>query len=442
MRTYDHHLTHAASACYSSGLNTAACAILDGYGEGMAYQSYLFQDNTLAPISNSLPKYSAQSASLGNFYMQICKLCGFGLFHGEEWKVMGLASYGKLDQKVYELLSPLICVEGLDLVQPDIATSIAIYQELANYRHQPGQSYLNVADLAFTAQQVFSERVYEYLSALHAVTKLDSVVLGGGCLLNSATNGKITEHTPFKHAHVFCAPGDDGNSVGAALLAYYQDHPNDNTTRALQSPYLGSSVSTKHRQTLQQFCPTAQTVEHTTVAKLAANFLAQGKIIGWMQGRAEFGPRALGNRSILADPRSESVKDRINAEIKFREAFRPFAPSILSDYGQDYFEDYQDSPYMERTLRFKPSVITKIPGVVHVDGTGRLQTVKREWNPLYYDLIAEFYRLTGIPLVLNTSFNVMGKPIIHSIEDALAVFYTSGLDVLIIENIVIEKNKP
>lgn len=175
------------------------------------------------------------------------------------------------------------------------------------------------------------------------------------------------------------------------------------------------------------------------MAGWAAEALASGAIVGWVQGRAEFGPRALGNRSILADPRDPAMKDRINALVKFREEYRPFAPAILDRYGDEYFEDYQESPYMERALRFRKEVADRVPAVVHADGTGRVQTVKREWNERFYELIAAFYGLTGIPLVLNTSFNIMGKPIIHSVEDALGLFYTTGMDVLVIEDYLLEK---
>lgn len=440
IRKYDHHLTHAATACYTSPYETAACAILDGYGEGLAYQGYRYGNHKITALDSVAEKYGADSGSLGFFYMQICKLCGFGLFHGEEWKVMGLASYGKVDPELYELMKPLIRVEGLDIFQADPAACFNIYQALEKYRHVEGESYLEVADLARTGQTIFSDIVFEYLTNLHEATGLENVVLGGGCLLNSTTNGQIVENTPFKKAYVFSAPGDDGNSIGAAMLGFYQDNPDKKQAPVFQSPYLGSKVTERNIQALRKYGP-PQCKRDTAepISEIAAKYLADGKIIGWMQGRAEFGPRALGNRSILADPRSEKIKDRINADVKFREAFRPFAPSILHEFGADYFENYQETPYMERTLRFKPDVMDRVPGVVHVDGSGRLQSVKRGWNEKFYDVIAAFYRLTGVPLVLNTSFNVMGKPIIHTVEDALAVFYTSGLDVLIIEDVVIEK---
>ena len=176
-----------------------------------------------------------------------------------------------------------------------------------------------------------------------------------------------------------------------------------------------------------------------SICEHAASMLAAGKLVGWVQGKAEFGPRALGNRSILADPRPAEMKDRINARVKMREPFRPFAPSILHEYGDEYFESYRESPYMERTLRFRDEVVSKVPAVVHVNGTGRLQTVKREWNPRYFKLIEAFHAITGVPLVLNTSFNIMGKPIIHSVEDAIALFHTSGLGALVIEDYLITK---
>jgi carbamoyltransferase len=176
-----------------------------------------------------------------------------------------------------------------------------------------------------------------------------------------------------------------------------------------------------------------------TVHQEAARLLAEGKLVGWVQGSAEFGPRALGNRSILADPRPPDMKDKINSLVKFREEFRPFAPSILDEFGEEYFENYQVSPYMERTLKFKESAKKKVPAIVHVNATGRLQSVRREWNPRYYDLIKSFFELTGVPMLLNTSFNIMGKPIIHSVEDAIGLFYTTGLDALILEDYLIEK---
>ena len=270
----------------------------------------------------------------------------------------------------------------------------------------------------------------------------DNLVLCGGCALNSSYNGQILERTPFQHLYVPSAPADDGNAIGAALLARADDggHKNRSNSFAFQTPYLGSSAD---RDRLERLVERGKlpNLRHLPekIYEETAKLLAGGKLVGWMQGRAEFGPRSLGNRSLLAAPYPAGMKDKINAAVKFRESFRPFAPSILHEFGHQYFENYRESPYMERTLKFRPHVIDRVPAVVHVNQTGRLQTVKREWNPRFYALIEAFYELVGIPLLLNTSFNIMGKPIVHSIEDAIGMFYTTGMDVLVIEDYLIVK---
>jgi carbamoyltransferase len=294
--------------------------------------------------------------------------------------------------------------------------------------------------MARTGQQLFADTMRELLQNLYARGISQNLVLTGGCALNSSWNGHVIDETPFKQLHVPSAPADDGNSIGAALIAYYEDHPEARRPRKLMSAYLGTGISAETREHLLQF-NTSQRVRRLpdTVAQESAKLLSQGKIIGWMQGRAEFGPRALGNRSILADPRSLDMKEKINARVKFREEYRPFAPSILHEFGPEYFEHYQMSPYMERALVFRKEVRDKVPAVVHEDGTGRLQSVTPETSERFHKLIRTFYELTGIPLVLNTSFNIMGKPIIHSIQDAVGVFYTTGLDALVIDDVIIEK---
>jgi carbamoyltransferase len=204
------------------------------------------------------------------------------------------------------------------------------------------------------------------------------------------------------------------------------------------TPYLGTAIDTSALPRIAQWEPRLRHVGDR-IAEEAARLLAAGKLVGWVQGRAEFGPRALGNRSILADPRPADAKDLINHKVKLREPFRPFAPSILAEHGAEWFEDFQLSPYMERTLRFRADRRALVPAVVHVDGTGRLQTVTAEMNQRYRALIDAFHAITGVPIVLNTSFNVMGKPILHSAEDALTMFYTTGLDAVAIGDWLIVK---
>lgn len=440
VKKYNHHLSHAATACFTSSFSEGACAILDGYGEKTAVESYIYKDGKITNV-NSGKTQTKFGASIGMFYMTICDVCGFGFLRGEEWKVMGLAAYGKFNSTYYNIMKPMIKINDLNLEYCDPYKFNKNMYKLYSYKRKKGQNALELADLAYTGQLVFSELIYEYLNNLYNRVKMDNLILGGGNFLNSWTNGEIERNTPFKNVYIFSAPGDDGNSIGAALLAYYEDNLGSKPPKAFQSPYLGSEISNEDIENFLKFGGYNLHVKNYkgNVHVRAAELLAKGKIIGWIQGRAEFGPRALGNRSILADPRMKDCKEKINTRVKFREEFRPFAPAILHEYGDKYFVDYVETPYMERTLRFKDEVIDIVPGVVHENKTGRLQTVKREWNEKFYLLLSEFNKITNVPILLNTSFNVMGKPIVHSFEDAIAVFFTSGLDALVIGDVVIEK---
>lgn len=440
VKTYNHHLTHAATACFTAPFQEGVCAILDGYGEGTAAQCYWYKEGKLSGIGME-ENLHYLGASLGIFYMTVCDVCGFGFFRGEEWKVMGLAAYGKFNQEYYKIMKPMLKINGLKIEYGNTFQYSKYLYKLYSHKRKKGQPAIELADLAYTGQAVFSEFMYEYLNHLYSVTKAENLILGGGNFLNSWTNGEILKHTPFKKVHIFSAPGDDGNSLGAALLAYAEDNPDFRPQCKFQSPYLGSELSKTSIEHFIKFGGMNSYVSYhqDDIYQKTAELLSKGKIVGWIQGRAEFGPRALGNRSILADPRFKECKDNINKKVKFREEFRPFAPAILHEYGEQYFENYQETPYMERTLRFKEEMIPLIPGVVHVNQTGRLQTVKKEWNEKFYRLLEEFNKMTGVPVLLNTSFNVMGKPIIHSFEDALAVFYTSGIDALVVEDMLLIK---
>jgi carbamoyltransferase len=433
VRRYDHHLTHAVTACYSSPFERALCAIVDGFGEHSACAFYRYDRGELTPIEVK----GESRGSLGFFYEAACTACGFGRLTGEEWKVMGLAAYGRHDENLVALLRKMIRVNGLALEQDD---NPELKRAMLEYSRKPGQPPISAANLAFASQLVYTEVMLQLLHSLAQDGFSRNLVLGGGCALNSSTNGAILAGTPFEKLHVFSAPGDDGNAVGAAWLAFREDNPSIRAKPQFQSPYLGSRMSGEAKENAARFGKHCALMRSPgDPPKMAAQLLASGKIIGWVQGRAEFGPRALGNRSILADPRSPEIKDEINGRVKFREEYRPFAPSILHEFGGEYFEDYAESPYMERTLRFRESAAQRVPGVVHADGTGRLQTVKREWNEPFYRLIEEFHALTRVPLVLNTSLNVMGRPIAHSVEDVIAMFHTTGLDAVFIDDLLFEK---
>ena len=440
VRYYDHHLTHAANTAYSSPFKECVIAVIDAYGEMSSTACFHYQDGKLKPVY-SLDKTNAEPGSIGFYYARLCALCGFDPVKGEEWKVMGLASYGKFDSEIYELLRPSLMVDDLTIKTGCSNAEMSWRLEELRGRMRPHDSSpLLSANLAYTGQAVFEEVMTELLNNLHKRGLSEKLGLSGGCALNSSYNGRILEVTRFKQLHVPSAPADDGNAVGAAFLACFEDHPDVAHGPMGQTPFLGSSISSDALERMVRYGRLTKLSHHPDdICEKVARLLSEGKIIGWIQGRAEFGPRALGNRSILADPRPADMKDRINSKIKFREEFRPFAPSILDEYGAEYFVDYQFSPYMERTLRFKPGARAKVPAVVHVDGTGRLQSVRREWNPRYHDLISAFHRLTKVPLILNTSLNVMGKPIVHTLEDALGLFFTAGLDALVVDDYLIEK---
>ena len=433
-KSYEHHLTHAAYACYSSPFTKADCFVTDGFGESGALSFFSYENDKI-----TLQKIQKGNESLGFLYELITILCGFDWFKGEEWKVMGLAPYGKAIEEVEALLNDLCEFDNGNLKYPNVSTIAEIVKKLYKFKRPKGGDPWEASHIAASGQAFFSKRMDQIIN--HFSTDNDNLVLGGGCALNSSYNGTILDKLPYKKLHVPSAPGDDGNAIGSAMLALKEERPHITIgKKPFVSPYLGSTLSNKTLKRLYKLGG-IKNIKHIplTIHKETAALLAEGKLVGWCQGRAEFGPRALGNRSILADPRPANMKDKINSNIKFREEFRPFAPSILHEHADNYFEHYQETPYMERTLKFKKEKWDVVPAVVHANKTGRLQTVKKEYNKSYYQLIKEFYKLTGVPIVLNTSFNIMGKPMAHSVEDAIGLFYTTGLDVLVINDYLIEK---
>ncbi len=413
---------------FSSPFEEAVCMVVDSFGEKGSLAVYRYRQGHL-----ELHSELSGIESLGFFYMKLTELCGFDWLEGEEWKVMGLAAYGTLDPEIYRLFKAMIAVEGLGMRQHLESVYSGLHQIETMIDHS---DQAQLANLAYTGQYFFSELMQRLLSELYDLGFSQNLVLCGGCALNSSCNGQILARTQVKAVHIPSAPADDGTALGAAFLAHDEVRPVSTRVHPEGlSAYLGSVVSEATVQRLVQFGQ-GLNIRHLpdTICAETAKLLADGKLVGWVQGRAEYGPRALGNRSILADPRDSGMKDKINTAVKFREAFRPFAPAVLHPYGEQYFEAYQESRYMERTLRFKDSVRDIVPAVVHVDQSGRLQTVKPQWNKRFYDLIEAFHEITGVPILLNTSFNVMGKPIMHSVEDAVSVFMTTGLDALIIND--------
>ncbi len=430
-RRYDHHLAHAAHACFSSSFKQALCLIADGEGEVGSVSSFSYANGKLDLLNRSWGP-----GSPGRFYAKVTQLCGFDWRMGEEGKVMGLAAFGSVCDALAKNLGAMMQVKEGQVIQekePELSRLLSLVS-----REHSRQ------DLAATGQWVFEQKMTELLHALCQKKSSDNLVLGGGCALNSSFNGKVRDLGLFGSVHVPCAPADDGNAVGAALLAFAEDHPMgamESFPAGWQSAYQGSVMEPDALARLERFFPGAMISRHPgAIHEKAAQILSESGIIGWIQGRAEFGPRALGNRSVLADPRPHDMKDRINRDVKFREGFRPFAPAVLESEAENWFEGVVKSPFMSFTRPWREQVRCRVPAVVHEDGTGRLQTVSRDQNLLFYSLIEEFYNITGVPLVLNTSLNIMGKPIIHTLEDAVGLFFTTGLNALIIEDYLIQKN--
>jgi carbamoyltransferase len=432
-----HHLSHAANAVYTSPFEECVVIVIDGYGETTSMALYHFEDNTFRPL------HTFECNSLGFFYAFITELCGFNSWEGEEWKIMGLAAYGKPNDDIYNFFKNKTSVDGLNFRMNFDAADITNELEplVGGFRSPGDPDFMRSADLSYNFQKWFEDTLITIIQAASDLGLSKNLAYAGGCALNSSANGKILRSTGFERLHIPSSPADDGNALGAALYEKYCVRGQKRDTREIMSPYLGTMIDIPKLEKILGFggIQFKKAADETELCREAAELLAEGNIIGWVQGRAEFGPRALGNRSILTDPRPADMKDKINERVKFREVYRPLAPSILHEFGDAYFEDYQESPYMERTLVFRKEVRDNVPAVVHKNGTGRLQTVKAEWNPLYYRLIRAFYEKTGVPLVLNTSFNVMGKPIMHSVEDAITVLYTTGLDYLIIGNYILYK---
>jgi len=444
----EHHLSHAASAFLPSPFERAAILTLDGVGEWETAAMGIGEGSSLR-----LEQSVRFPHSLGLLYSTITAYMGFRV-NDDEWKVMGLAPYGK--PAYADRIRQLIHVDGeggfrLDLSYFDHHAGVnrAHTPKLESLLGFPPRAYESEItdqhrDLARSVQLVTEEVVVALARAAHARYGTDALCIAGGVGLNSVANWKILEQTPVKRLFVQPACGDDGAALGAALFAsnvLYKD-PRRFT---MEHAYWGPAVSDEEacraltaRGARFEMLPEADLVARTAKA------IAENQVVGWVQGRMEFGPRALGNRSILANPQNNRIKEILNAKIKFRETFRPFAPSVLREAASTYFEmpPGVDSPFMLLVPPVKQEFRARLPGITHADGSGRVQTVERRLNPRYYDLIAEVGRLNGIPVVVNTSFNVRGEPIVGTPDEALDCFLRTGMDVLVIGRGFLTKPQP
>lgn len=436
-----HHVAHAASTFFASGMDQAAIMTLDRGGD--------FLSTTLGRGQGSklwIEKQVRNPDSLGEVYTAVTAHLGF-LPNCDEGKVMGLAPYGrpKLTDDFSHLLD--LTPDGLFTVnlewfgyqRENGFTSDRFVERFGPARDKTADITDHHEDIAYAVQDLTEEAGLHLTRALHAATGQSNLAIAGGVALNSVMNARLLNETDFDQLYVQASAGDAGNALGAALYVWHHvlGRPRE---WEMTHPFLGPEPQPKeYEQAVRRSGLRFQKVDDP--AAEAAQRLSDSQIVGWFEGRAEIGPRALGARSILADPRRADMKDIVNARVKHREAFRPFAPSVLHEDGADWFEDYSLNQFMLLVLPIKADKRDLIPAVTHADGTGRMQSVTREGFPLYHRLISEFKARTGVPVVLNTSFNVMGEPIVNAPEEAINDFRRTGIDTLFIGDYMTEKDQ-
>jgi carbamoyltransferase len=449
----EHHIAHIASAYYCSPWDKAAGFSYDGSGDFVSTMMARCEGNEIEILDRVFLPHS-----LGSVYTMICEFIGYSQY-GDEGKVMGLAPYGKdtCRDEINKIVAPKNGGFQLDLdyfkplgsnqgmqVLPDGTVKLARHfsDRMEKVFGEPRRPHTEIArrdmDLAFALQQRFEEIFFHLLNRLHERVPLEDLAMAGGCALNSVANGKLFDHTPFRRTYIQPAAGDEGLAIGAALHTYHSVLKQPRR-HELKHSYLGPEFSESHIQSaLKNAGLQYQRMERGTLLEEVAEQIAAGNVIGWFQGRMEWGPRALGNRSIVAHPGLPNMKDVLNARIKHREWFRPFAPSIMADHQHEYFEHDHPSPFMLHVYKIRPEKRKELCAVNHVDDTGRLQSVTREENPMYYDLISAFHRRTGIPVILNTSFNE-NEPIVCTPEEAIDCFRRTRMDVLAIGPFLVVK---
>lgn len=454
IKNIEHHRCHLASAYFASSFDEAALLSIDGFGDFSSCMTGTGSGNQMKVLKQVLFPHS-----IGIFYTGFTQYLGFN-HYGDEYKVMGLAPYGKpvyLDQmrSVMEPSDNGLFKLNLSYFQhhtKGVTTSISenndptpsrvfsdrfveVFGPLRKKDEPLSQIH---RDIAASVQKHTEEIIFHILTHLHKETGSDRLCLAGGVAQNSVANGKITRNTPFKELYIPSAGHDAGIAAGSAMFYYHQELKMARVA-PVYSAYTGSHFSNEE---IEQFLKTKNiSYERLTDEMLydvVTNRLLNGGVVGWFQGRAEFGPRALGGRSILADPRRTDAKELLNSKIKRRESFRPFAPSILKECVSTYFEVTDEVPFMEKVFPIRREKQAEIPAVTHVDGTGRLQTVDKTVSPRYYALIDSFYKKSGVPILLNTSFNE-NEPIVNTPNEALDCFLRTQMDMLVLENCVIKR---
>ena len=448
----EHHLAHLASAYNVSGFDQSAVISVDGFGD---FASAAWGEGKDGHIE--IDHRVQFPHSLGVFYQAMTQYLGFP-HYGDEYKIMGLAPYGKpafaaemdeilrasesgftLNLNYFRHHRESVAYEWEDgapifgrLFSDDLAQLLGPVRDPAAPLEQRDK------DLARSVQDAYERMFFHLLNQLHEQTALDHLCVAGGCGMNSVANGKVHLNTPFKEIYVQSAAGDAGGALGAAIVAGQRHGVSKHAP--MQHAYWGPQFDERAIKACLdavaddprlQECEIVHHIETSQLVDLVSDDLIAGRVVGWFQGALEWGPRALGNRSILGDPRRADMKDILNLKIKRRESFRPFAPSVLREQVANWFESDAPVPFMMKVFQIKAERRAEIPAVTHVDGSGRLQTVERAHNPAYWDLINAFYQKTGVPMVLNTSFNE-NEPVVCTPQEALDCFLRTNMDVLVL----------
>ncbi|HEY3104770.1 MAG TPA: carbamoyltransferase [Pyrinomonadaceae bacterium] len=435
---FEHHLSHAASAFYLSPFESAAVLTMDGTGEDTTTMFSHGEGLSLKPLKRiKLPH------SLGQFYSAVTNFIGFDMFAGDEWKLMGLAAYGEPVYKDF-FSRRVLSANGNGDFHLNIRTldhhlakhyqfPDELTKELGPARQPDEKIEKRHMNIAASAQKVLEEVVLGLLQNLHEQTGEKNLCLAGGVAFNSVMNGRIMQESPFENYFIQPAAGDAGCSLGAALLVHHKLLKQPRGPQ-MEHAYYGPSFSSEECATALRAAGLAfETLgEDELVARVAA-MLADGAIIGWFHGRMEFGPRALGSRSFLADPRRADMRQLLNEKVKLREWFRPLAPSMIEEASPQIFGIDHRDPFMVTVLNVRDEVRDALPAVVHVDGTARPQTVSRKTNPRYWKLLKEFESVAGVPVLLNTSFNIQ-EPIVCTPADAIRTFQGASFDALVLED--------
>ncbi len=441
----EHHQTHAASAFFVSPFKTAAILTWDGTGEDTSTLFCQGNDTKIKVLKRiKLPH------SLGQFYSAVTNYIGFDMFTGDEWKVMGLAAYGK--PKFYDFFSEKVLTKNgkgdyhfnIRVLDHHLAKHYqfpdAIIKELGEPRRPGDELTEHHWNIASSAQKVVEDTAIYLAKQIKEMTGEENLCMAGGVAFNSVMNGRIFHETPFKNFYVQPAAGDAGCSLGAALMIWHQKLGNPRKF-VMNHAYYGPGFTNEQCQkALDKTGLEYETLPDEELLPKLAKMIADGAIIGWFNGRMEWGPRALGARSFVADPRRKDMREILNHKVKLREWFRPLAPSMLEEDGKTIFGKEHHDPFMITVLEVDEAYKPKIPAVVHVDGTARPQMVSKKTNPRYWNLINEFKKLTGIPMLLNTSFNVQ-EPIVCSPEDAINTFKNANFDALVLENNLVLQKK-